>query len=276
MSEPDRADGGTHGAGSRRRRASALHLTVATAAFLWISPGACSREIPQGTIELIEVLPHDSTSYTQGLVVGGDHLYESSGRYGRSTLRRVDRASGATVAVDSLGPDFFGEGLALHDGRLIQLTWKEHRAFVYDTATLDVVDTLEVDTFGWGLCSDGRHLYMTSGGSILYRRSPVSFERLDDIQITRLGVPFWEVNELECVGDHVVGNVFQSSTIVRIAKETGRIVTEYDAAALVPDALRGSPDAVMNGIAYEPDTDTYLLTGKLWPVMYRVRLHDPD
>lgn len=236
---------------------------------------ACSAEVPQGMIEVLEVLPHDSTAYTQGLVMSEGDLFESAGRYGESTIRRLDPSSGAVVVMDSLAEEFFAEGLAAHDGRLILLTWKEHTAIVYDPTTLAVEDTLTVDTYGWGLCSDGQNLFMTSGGSILYRRDPDSLERVEELSITRLGVPFWDVNELECVGSSVFGNVFQSTLIVQIDKATGRINTEYDAAALVPAALRGSSEAVLNGIAYDPESDTFLLTGKLWPVMYRVRLNEP-
>jgi len=237
---------------------------------------ACTGEVPRGTIELLETLPHDSTAYTQGLVMMGGELFESTGRYGESTVRRLDPSSGATLAVHPLPVEYFGEGLAAHEGRLIQLTWKEHEAFVYDPATLSPEDTLPVDTFGWGLCSDGKDLFTTSGGSILYRREPDSLAPVEEMEITRLGVPFWEVNELECVGASVFGNVFQSTLIVQIDKSTGRITTEYDAGGLVPTSLRGSPDAVLNGIAYDPESDTFLLTGKLWPVMYRVRLSEPD
>ncbi len=253
---------------------AALRLVLLLALLLLVGT-ACTAEVPQGTLEVVEILPHDSTSYTQGLVMSGADLFESAGQYGRSTLRRVDPGSGEIRAVDSLQADYFAEGLAAHDGRLVLLTWKEHVAFVYDPSTLGVVDTIPVDTFGWGLCSDGLNLYMTSGGSILYRRDARTFERLEDIQITRLGVPLWQVNELECVGDYVYGNVFQSTTIVQIDKATGRVVAEYDAASLVPPAHRGSPEAVLNGIAQDPASGTFLLTGKLWPVMYRVRLFEP-
>jgi glutamine cyclotransferase len=237
---------------------------------------ACSGEVPRGTIEVLEALAHDSTAYTQGLVMIGGDLFESTGRYGESTIRLLDPSSGATLAVESVPDGFFAEGLAAHEGRLIQVTWREYKAFVYDPATLTLEDTLSVDTFGWGLCSDGQDLFMTSGGSILYRREPDSLARVEEIQITRLGVPFWAVNELECVGSSVFGNVFQSTVIVQIDKATGRVTTEYDAAALVPTSLRGSRDAVLNGIAYDSESDTFLLTGKLWPVMYRVRLIEPQ
>ena len=251
-----------------------LRIALATLALPVLSM-ACSRDVPQGTIEVLEVLPHDSTAYTQGLVMSEGELFESSGRYGESTSRRLDPSSGANVAMDSLPEEFFAEGLAAHQGRLILLTWKEHAALVYDPATLVVVDTLPVDTYGWGLCSDGEDLFMTSGGSILYRRDPESLERVEEVLITRGGVPFWDVNELECVGAFVYGNVFQSTLIVQIEKASGEIVAEYDAAGLVPASLRGSTDAVLNGIAYDPESETFLLTGKLWPVMYRVRLNGP-
>jgi glutaminyl-peptide cyclotransferase len=234
--------------------------------------GACSPPIQQGEIEVLEVLPHDTTAYTQGLVFDDGVLYESTGQYGSSTIRRVDPSTGQVLSVEALDSAYFGEGLALLDDRLVQLTWKEHVAFVYDLESLETLDTIPVATFGWGLCSDGQTVFMTGGGSTMYRLDPASWEERDRIQVERDGVPLWEVNELECVGSDIYANVYQSDVIVKIDAASGMVLAEFDAAALVPDHLRGSPDAVLNGIAYDRDSDSFYLTGKLWPVVYRVRL----
>lgn len=234
--------------------------------------GACQSGVAQGRIEILDTLPHDTAAYTQGLVFHDGALYESTGRYGGSTVRRLDPGTGQVLAVDSLAEDYFGEGLAAVDGRLIQLTWRENVALIYDPNPLALRDSVEVSTHGWGLCHDGESLFMTTGNSLLYQRDPGTLEVEGQLQITRDGAPLWEVNELECVGEWIYANVYRSDTIVRIDKETAEVVEEFDAGHLVPPELRGSDDAVLNGIAFDPETDTFYLTGKLWPVMYRVRL----
>lgn len=252
-----------------------LWLVSAGLAATLLSVAACGPGVPSGEIEVLETLPHDSMAYTQGLVLHDGVLYESTGRYGSSTVRRVDPGSGEVLARTPLGGEHFGEGLAVVEDRLVQLTWQEDVAFVYDLETLAPRDTVAVEGRGWGLCYDGDVLFSTSGGSIMTRRDPSSLEELGQVQIVRDGVPLWEVNELECVGDVIYANIFQSDDIVRIDKATGEVVAVFDAAGLVPGPLRGSAEAVLNGIAYDEASDTFYLTGKLWPVMYRVRLVAP-
>jgi glutamine cyclotransferase len=239
---------------------------------LVLSLAACGAQVPQGQIEVLQTLPHDSTAYTQGLVLRDGVLYESTGQYDSSDIRRVDPNTGEVLTLDSLGSEYFGEGLALVGERLIQLTWKEHVAFVYDLETLAVTDTLEVSTFGWGLCYDGETLFQTSGGSVLFERDAQSFDDLGQRQIVKGGAPVQQVNELECVGEHIYANVYQSDVILKIDKRSGEVVAEFDASSLVPAHLRSSSEAVLNGIAYDPGEDRFYVTGKLWPVAYWVRL----
>ena len=200
---------------------------------------------------------------------------ESTGRYGESDLRRVDPETGAVLAKVDLADEYFGEGLARVGETLVQLTWREEVVLIYDLETLELEQSIEIGMHGWGLCYDGESLFMTSGGSILFRLDPTSLDIVESIQITLDGSPLSEVNELECVGDYIYGNVYQSNLLVKIGKETGEVVAQFDASRLVPTEVRGLVDAVLNGIAYEPETDSFYLTGKLWPTMYRVRLLPP-
>ncbi len=236
---------------------------------------SCGSDLEIGDVAVLESLPHDSLAYTQGLLLHEGFLLESTGRYGESDLRRVDPETGEVLAIVSLASEYFGEGLARVDSTLVQLTWREGVVLIYDLETLDLKQSIEIGMHGWGLCYDGESLFMTSGGSILFRRDPTSLDVVESIQITLDGSPLSEVNELECVGDHIYGNVYQSNLLVKIEKETGRVVAQYDASRLVPVEIRGLVDAVLNGIAYEPGTDSFYLTGKLWPTMYRVRLLPP-
>ncbi len=237
---------------------------------------ACdSDSVLTGRVEVLETLPHDSLSYTQGLLFHEGELFESSGRYGASSVRRVDPATGRIGALVALGEQHFAEGLAMIDDHLLLLTWKERVAFRYSLDFAEV-DTLEFSSDGWGACYDGTSLHTTSGGSALTARDPSTLEARNSVQIARGDEAVWEVNELECVGEFIYANVYQTTRILKIEAGTGQVVMEWDIADLVPPALRGSPDAVANGIAYDPGSDSYYITGKLWPVMYRVRLVEEE
>jgi glutaminyl-peptide cyclotransferase len=172
--------------------------------------------------------------------------------------------TGEVLRLHALPEDLFGEGLARVGDRLIQITWREGVALVYDLETFEVVDTFRYEGNGWGLCHDGASLWMTTGGSMLVERDPATFEVRRRVPVTLGDRPLYEVNELACVGEHIYGNVFQSDRIVRIDKATGDVVAEIDATPLNPQSGRpvGDPEAVLNGIAWDPDTDTFYLTGQ--------------
>lgn len=232
------------------------------------SPASMASEVPQ----VLRTLPHDPGAYTQGLLFHEGHFYESTGQYGSSSLREVDPETGEVLRIADLDEEYFGEGLTRIGSRLVQLTWKENVAFVYDLETFAVVDTIAYDGRGWGLCHDGEFLYMTTGGATLFRRDPETFEVIDSRTITVDGRSVNEVNELECVGPHIYANVYMTDRILRIDKATGEVQAEIDASGLVPEGGRPSDGgAVLNGIAYNAESDTFYLTGKHWPTMFEVR-----
>lgn len=234
---------------------------------------ACGPSVPQKTVEILRILPTDPDAYTQGLVLDGNVFFESTGTYGGSTLREVEVETGEILRLHRLPDDHFGEGLALVGDRLIQLTWQEGIAWIYDRESFEVVGRFEYQGNGWGLCYDGEDLWMTTGGSLLVRRDPITFEVRERVPVTLRDRPQFEVNELACVGDHIYGNIFQEDRIVKIEKATGVIVAEIDASPLNPQSGRplGDPEAVLNGIAWDPETDTFYLTGKRWPTIFQVR-----
>ena len=199
-----------------------------------LATGACESGVAQGRIEVLDTLAHDTTAYTQGLVFHDGFLYESTGRYGESTVRRVDPATGRVLEMDSVPEAYFGEGLAAVDDRLVQLTWREQVALIYDREPLALRDSVQILGNGWGLCYDGEALFSTSGSSILMVRDPTTLEEIEQRQIMRDGSPLWEVNELECVGSSIYANVYRSERIVRIDKETAEVVEEFDARDLIP------------------------------------------
>jgi glutaminyl-peptide cyclotransferase len=250
----------------------ALRALAASAAVALLA--ACSAaDVVRWTPEVVATHPHDPNAFTQGLLFHEGRLYESSGRYGRSDVREVVLDSGAVVRARPLEARFFAEGLARVDDRLVQLTYREGTALVYDLDTFEEVGRFAYDGEGWGLCFDGRELWMSDGSARLQRRDPVTFELLGHVDVRRDGRAVERLNELECVGDHVIANVWLTTELVRIAKADGRVDAVIDGAALVPDdpAVRANPDAVLNGVAHDPATGRWWLTGKLWPVLYEVR-----
>lgn len=224
--------------------------------------------------EIIETYPHDPDSFTQGLVWNDGTFYESAGLYGQSNLREVDLATGEVLRRVDLAPEFFAEGLAQVGDQLIQITWQEQTAFVYDAETFEQVETFSYDTEGWGLCYDGEVLHMSDGTPTLYTRDPETFELINEVPVTFRGEDILNLNELECVDGYVWGNIWQTDLIVRLDPDTGVIDRIVDAAELLTlnqRAQLGDPGAVLNGIAYDAEEEVFYLTGKLWPYLFKVR-----
>ena len=221
---------------------------------------------------IVRALPHDPGAFTQGLVLRDGVFYESTGLYGESTVRIVDPGTGRVIRSRSLGEGFFGEGLELVGDRLIQLTWKEGTAFVWDAETLAPLGTFSYDGEGWGLCAQEDRLVMSDGSSRLTFRDPATFEPVGRVEVLRAGEPVEWINELECVEGLVYANVWQTEEVVIIDPGTGRVVGQIDASSLL-DRL-GSTDGidVLNGIAYDSGDRSFYLTGKLWPEIFQVRL----
>lgn len=230
------------------------------------------------SIEVLETYEHDSGSFTQGLLYHDGLLYESAGQYGRSQLREVDPETGEVLEAVDVPEEYFAEGLELVDGRLIQLTWRENTAFVYDLETFEQLDTITYEGEGWGLCSDGEYIYMSDGTPFLTLRDRETFEVVFDGLVTFQGSPVPQINELECVGDYVYANIWQTDVIVQIDKTNGVVVGVIDASTLLPEDEKASlgSQQVLNGIAYNPDDDTFFITGKEWPKMFKVRFVEAE
>jgi glutamine cyclotransferase len=228
----------------------------------------------QTRYEVTARFPHDSSAYTQGLLWADGVLFESTGLYGHSDVRRVDLRSGRVLASRTLPADRFGEGLALLKGRLYQLTWKEGVAYTYDAATLAPRDSFHYAGEGWGLATDGTSLIMSDGSDSLRFLSPETLRVQRVIHVHYEGAPLYQLNELEYVNGEVLANVYESNWVLRIDPATGNVREAIDFADLYPD--RPPSAEVMNGIALAPDGKQLLLTGKYWPVMFQVRLRSPQ
>ena len=237
-----------------------------------ILPTACGGEGgAAASYDVTDHFPHDSTAYTQGLVWADSVLFESTGQYGHSDIRRVDLHSGRVLASRPLPADRFGEGLALLKGRLYQLTWKEGVAYTYDAATLTPRDSFHYAGEGWGLTTDGTSLIMSDGSDSLRLLSPATFQVQRVLHVRYEDAPVLQLNELEYVNGEILANVYQANWVLRIDPATGHVREVIDFADLYPD--RPASADVMNGIALAPDGKQLLLTGKLWPTLFQVRLH---
>jgi glutamine cyclotransferase len=233
--------------------------------------------LPRLEVEVLRRLPHDPNAYTQGLAFQNGYLFESTGRYGESTLRMIDLATGSVIRQHELPETAFGEGLAVTSNQLVQLTWKELSAYFYDPATLEMQKRVSYQGEGWGLCFDGTHFYMTSGGDQIVQRDAESFAPLGSVKVATPGSAVAGVNELECVGDHIWANVYPTTHAVQIDKRTGRVIATVDLKAVAPLGVNvGNPDYVPNGIAFNGATDTFFITGKRWPELLEVRFKAPE
>jgi len=225
---------------------------------------------------IVSEAEHATDAFTQGLLLHDGMFYESTGA-GNSdtgplstTLRRVDPADGKVDQIVDIGREVFGEGLALVDDILIQLTWQDGIAFLYDVETFERVGEFQYDTQGWGLCYDGQRLVMSDGSSELTFRDPVTFAPLGKVEVLLNGIPITRINELECVNGRVWANVWLTDLILEIEPDTGAVVSVVDASSLLQPRPVNS-QAVLNGLAWNEAGNSFFVTGKMWPVMYEVR-----
>ncbi len=251
----------------RGRRARTSLATLALAAL-----AACSRGEPATGYEVLARFPHDTSAYTQGLLYHDGVLYESTGRYGMSELRRVDLESGRVLQRVRLPDDRFGEGLALLDGKLYQLTWESGVGYVYDVETLALLDSFTYAGEGWGLTTDGRSLIMSDGSDTIRYLDPQTFETTRTVAVSDRGSPLKEINELEYIGGVLYANIYRTDWIVRIDPETGSVLGWTNMRGLLSANERTPHTDVLNGIAYDAENDRLLVTGKLWPVLFHIRL----
>lgn len=252
-------------------------LLATVAAAVLIAASVCAKPAVRHStvaplrLKVIRVYPHDSRAFTQGLLMSDGKLYEGTGLHGRSSVRRVDLSSGMVEAQTALPAELFGEGLARVGQRLIQLTWKNGKAWVWDAGTLTKIGEFSYDGEGWGLCFDGKRLVMSDGSDRLTFRDPTTFAHQGELRVRRDGRPVTNLNELECVGGLIYANVWQDNHIARIDAATGTVTGWIDASGLLDRESAASAD-VLNGIAVMEGTGNLLVTGKLWPNLYEAEI----
>jgi glutamine cyclotransferase len=221
--------------------------------------------------------PHDTTAYTQGLLLDRGRLLESTGGEGHSDVRETTVASGRVVRRTPLPSAAFGEGIAVAAGRVYQLTWKGGRGYTYDPRTLARVDSFTYAGEGWGLATVDSLLYMSDGSSSLRIIDPHGFRELRRVQVREGDKPVWMLNELELVGDELWANIYEKDLIARIVPATGEIVGWIDLGELLTASERADVSrrgGVANGIAFDPSRRVAFVTGKLWPRVFELDLRD--
>lgn len=224
-------------------------------------------------VRVVQRFPHDTSAFTQGLLWHDGHLYESTGLRGRSTLRKVHLETGEVLERRDVDRTHFAEGLARVGDRLIQLTWQEGLAHIWSVDGLQHQGTFTYDGEGWGLCFDGEHLVMSDGSARLTFRDPETFRPVRQVIVRNEGRPVRDLNELECVDGAIWANVWQREEILRIDPVSGRVTAVVDASGLLTEEERRRVD-VLNGIAWIPERQRFVITGKNWPYLFEIEL-DP-
>ncbi len=221
---------------------------------------------------ILNTYPHDINAFTQGLVYDGRHLYESTGQYGKSTLRRVDPETGDVLQSASLERDFFGEGLALLNDKLYQLTWKEGVGFIYEKDSFQLLGRFRFPTEGWGLTTDGEYLLKTDGSDNVYVYDTVNLSEVDRFQVYDMNGPVTGLNEMEYKEGLIYANVFDTEKIVIFERGTGRVRGWLDLSGILEEEHHHPGLDVMNGIAYNPHNGTFFVTGKNWPLLFEIEI----
>ncbi len=224
---------------------------------------------------VVREYPHDNTAFTQGLEYHNGVLFESTGQYdGRSSIRQVDLNTGEIIKKVSLGNEYFGEGLTIVDDRVIQLTWMENKAFVYDRATLGKIGEFSYGSFkeGWGICFDGTQLIVSDGSNRLYFLNKDTFEETEIKEVFDHRGPRSELNELEYIDGKIYANVYQENIIVIIDPKTGAVEGEINLIGLFPEAQNLPYDHELNGIAYDRAQERLFVTGKNWSKLFEIAL----
>jgi glutamine cyclotransferase len=231
------------------------------------------KNTPIYDYRIINTYPHDPEAFTQGLIYHQGILYESTGLWGRSSLRQVELETGKILQIRHLNRRFFGEGITLWQGNLFQLTWRSKIGFIYNRKTFENLDIFTYSTEGWGITHDSEKLIMSDGSDKLFFLDPDTFQKTGHLQVHDQGKPIFSLNELEYVNGEIFANIWQSHFIARISPKTGQVLGWINLSRLVADlkSLSHSID-VLNGIAYDKIGKRLFVTGKLWPQLFEIQL----
>ena len=240
-------------------------------------PGSAALPAGDYGFKIVNTYPHDPTAFTQGLIWHDGHLYETTGRFTESRLRKVELTTGKVVQEHALSDDLFGEGMTMLGDRIYQITWQSGIAIVYDAKTFREQKRFRYGGEGWGLTHDNKHLIMSNGTSRLVFRDPETFDEVRSVIVKykdpRSGkdVVVQKLNELEYVNGEVLANIWKEDMIARIDPKSGRVRGWINLTTLksLGGVIAGE---VLNGIAYDEKQDRLFVTGKWWPKLFEIEL----
>ncbi|MFN2596248.1 MAG: glutaminyl-peptide cyclotransferase [Pyrinomonadaceae bacterium] len=235
------------------------------------APDPSSDKVQAYGYEIKNVYPHDRAAFTQGLIFKDGVLWESTGQYGSSSLRKVELKTGKVIKLISVPREYFAEGMTVFRGKVFQLTWQEHKAFTYSPDDFAKTGEFNYAGEGWGLTHDDDSLIMSDGRNTLRFLDPETFAVRRTVSVFENGEPLNELNELEYVKGEIFANVWQTDRIVRVDPKTGRLTGTVDLSGLLPTADRDADTDVLNGIAYDDEGDRLFVTGKNWSKLFEIR-----
>jgi len=224
--------------------------------------------------EIVNTYPHDITSYTQGLEFFKGELYESTGQKGESKLRKVNYKTGEVLKNINLADNYFGEGLTILNNNIYQLTWLSGKGFVYNVDTFKRTSTFKFGKSqeGWGICNDGKMLYKSDGTEKIWYLNPETLVEDGNIQVYTNKGKIGKLNELEWINGKIYANIYQKNGVVIINPENGATEAVIDFSPLKERVTKHKGLDVLNGIAYNPETETIFVTGKRWDKLFEVKI----
>jgi glutaminyl-peptide cyclotransferase len=229
---------------------------------------------PQYGYRVIKIYPHDNTAFTQGLEYRDGFLYEGTGRTGRSSVRKVELATGRVMQKYDVPPPYFGEGITILNQQIFEITYTTQTGFVYDKSNFErgPVRNFSYPGEGWGLTNDGKQIYMSDGSSEIRIWDPATLKEIRRITVKDGSGPIKDLNELEFVRGEIYANVWHQDRLARISPADGRVLGWIDLTNILPKTDLTDPEAVLNGIAYDASTGRIFVSGKHWPTLFEIRL----
>lgn len=251
-------------------------VTVAVVSGCLVYLSTSDSKVKRLGYRIVNEFPHDERAFSQGLLFDDGVLYESTGRLGESTLRRLNVETGEILEMTRLPDDFFGEGIAVIGNRIYQLTWQNRVVIVYDKSTLAEVERIPFSGEGWGLAYDGQRLIVSDGSATLRFVDPLTMKTESMLDVRLDGRRAHDLNELEYIDGHIFANVWHKDLIYKISPTTGNVVAVIDLSGLLGSTVLPDREGVLNGIAFDPAGGRLFVTGKLWPRLFEIELVETE
>ena len=230
------------------------------------------QRVPEYTYKVVRDFPHDPSAFLQGLVYHNGFFYEGTGRHGESSLRKVRMETGEVLQRVDLPREYFGEGITIFNNKVVQITWQSQTGFVYNLSDFRVLRQFSYPGEGWGLTTHGNEIYMSDGTPEIRVLDGNTFQEKRRIKVHDGATPIKELNELEYVEGELFANIWHTDRIARISPQTGKVLGWIDLTGLLGPMYRRDEEAVLNGIAYDPQKKRLFVTGKLWPKIFEIQI----